>query len=554
MFRNNKILRDDPVEIGDLILTRSDKFYFLEFAEYTKNIFDSLRVKSKPSMIFYTESSENYVILDYSVASNEDKMFVNAFFTKMNVGDAFTVSKGNYVDDTNEVEADVSGSFTFNKFADNMVFAKVVSTTDKDANVNVYSATYFISTPQLSKATSLQSSSDTKIQALVSSNPKTTAKPIVYLGVQPGDLLEILWPDSVNNNKKYRVVDAAVINDKEVIYLDSSDIVYESLLGKPVIVNLYQYSKKEVSSLTDLSSDTTLGCCINSELNVALPFHTANQCTYRGSGFAFKTGLCSDTTINLNAAITNTTTVATSSITENAQEISYNNLQALQYSLPVGTLDNLTAFLKKKTITSESDFNIREGFFTSTVENDNLVPIEKYFMTNNYKYTVPAIVNGYAQTNLTQAIIPGSILETVPGITLELVNIRTESNLYRLLNISYEAVITDTDVVLRTFEGNRTNNYKLSLNKNILTTVYESSLVDDYGEVLQFSVSKQNPKAVTDFGALGYGYVKIGRYHIFTPVSDTITPLYLITNRGKVSSYSIEGITIPTVLPNYAII
>lgn len=554
MFRNNKILRDDPIEFGDLILTRSDKFYFLEFAEYTKNIFNSLRAKSKPSMIFYTESSVNYVILDYSVASDEDKMFVETFFTKMNVGDAFTVTKGKYVDDVNEVEADLSGSFTFKKISDNMVFAQVVSTTNKDANVNQYGSEYFISTPQLSKASSLQESDDTKIQALLSSNPKSTAKPIFYLGVQPGDILEILHPDSINNNKRYTVVDAAILNDKEVIYLNSNEIVYESLIGKPVIINLYQYTKKSVSDLSALSSDTTLGCCINSELNVALPFHTKNQCTYRGEGFAFKTGSCSDTTIDLNSAITNTTTVAASTVTQNADTIIANNIAALQSGVNYGNIENLTAFLKKKTVSNDIPEFTRSEFFSSSIPTELTIPIQKYFDRVGYLPNIPVITDGNTQTNMTEAVIPGSILDTVPGITADLVTVRTESNVYRLLNISFEAVITDTDVVVRTFEGNKYNNYKLNLNKNILTTIYETSMVDDYGEVLQFTTSKDTMEVVTDFGALGYGYVKIGRYHIFTPVSDTLTPLYLITNRGKVSSYSINGITIPTVLPAYSII
>jgi hypothetical protein len=474
----------------------------------------------------------------------------------MNTGEAFTVSKGKYVDDTIEVDADLSGSFTFKKIADNMVFAQVVSVTNKDSGINQYTAENFISTPQLSKSSDLQESEDTKIQALVSWNPKSTAKPVFYLGAQPGDLLEIYCPGSINDGKRFMINDAAVLNDKEVFYLDTNSITTESLMGKPAIVNLYQYSKTSVSTLTNLSEDTGLGCCINSESNVSLPFHTYNQCLYRGNGFVFKSGSCSDTTIDLNASITNTPTVAASVTTENAQAIAQNSFQSLQNTINYGSasqLENLTAFLKKKTVTSELPFTFNSQFFSSIPSEYSPPSIEKFFSGRSVKYTVPVITNAN-QTNITQAIIPGSILEEVPGITLGLVNIRTESNIYRLLNISFEAVISDTDVVVRTFEGNRYNNYNLCLSKNILTTIYESSITEDDGEVLQFSVSDENLKVVTDFGSLGYGYIKIGRYHIFTPISDNPIPLYLITNRGKVSSYSINCITIPTVLPDYTII
>lgn len=557
MFRNNKFLRNDPIEINDLVLTRSDTFYFLEFAQYTKDLFDSLRIKSKPSVIFYTENSTDCVILDYSLASSEDKLFIQAFFNKMIIGDAFSLTKGDYIDSTNEVEADLSASLTFKRITENLVFAEIVSVTNKDSDVNQYFGNYFIGTPQLTKETDLETSNKTGIQALVSLNPQNTAKPILALGYQPGDVIEILCTSSVNNNKKFKIINAGIINDKEVLYLETDSIISESLVGIPVIVNLYQLSNIEISDISVIAADqVSLGCCLNSSDNISLPFQTQKQCLLRGSPFVWKRGSCSETTTNLTSSIA--TNVTTNSIQADiTQEVFDKNILLLKQSLNVTDYEQLSSFFKKKIIANPSNLytgNVFSEYFSATNSKEILDPFEQFFDTNVIKFSVPVIVQNNVQTKATQAILPGSVFNSIPGITQDLISVQTDSNIYKLLNISFEAIITDTDIKLRTFDGNKFTKTELNLSKNILTTIYETNLTDDDGERLLFSASQDSLEPVVDFGPLGYGYIQIGRYHIFTPLSDDIQPLYLITNRDKQSVYSIQGVVVPTFFPTYPII
>jgi hypothetical protein len=554
MFRNNKVLRNDPIEINDLVLTRSDTFYFCEFAQYTKDLFDSLRVKSKPSVIFYTESSTDCVVLDYSLASAEDKLFLEAFFVNMGVGEAFSLTNGNYVDDTNSVDADVSSSLTFKKIAENLVFAEVVSTTNKDTNVDQYSADFFIGTPQLTKAGSLEQSEKTKIQALVSLNPKSTAKPILFLGYQPGDVIEILCPTSVNNNKKFNVIDAGVINDKEVLYLETDSITTESLIGKPVIINLYQRSSVEISDVSQLSSDqTTLGCCVEAANNIALPYQTQKQCALRGSSFVWTAGSCSTTNTNLVSTISTNITTTTAQ-EQAAQEVFDKNILLLKNSVNDVAYDSLSSFFKKKIIDNPDALyneNVFSEYFSVTDPTDIVDPFQMFFNDNVIKYSVPVVVDSNTQLKATQAILPGSVFNSIPGVTQDLVTVQTDTNIYKLLNISFEAIITDTDIKVRSFEGNVFSKTEINLSKNILTTLYETNTTGDDTERLLFSESEDSFIPVTDFGKLGYGYIQIGRYHIFTPLVDDIKPLYLISNKNKSSSYSIQGVYAPTFLPGF---
>lgn len=551
---NNYTIRTKPVEENDLVLARTDSFYFLELVEYAKDLFDSTKIRSKPSIIFYTENSTNKVILDYSLANDEDKLFLKAFFAKMGVDETFNIINGQYLDDTVSIDADVSSVLKFKKYSEDLVFAEVTSTTNKDTNVDQYILNYFINTPQLTKAASLQASPDTKIKALVSRNPKYTAKPLVYLGYQPGDIIEIICPTSLNNTKKFTVSDAGFINDKEVIYLENAnDMIEESLIGKMVIINLYLYSKISSTDIGSLNQNNDLGCAIDSANEIRLPYQTQKQASLRGEQYAWVAGSCTNTTINLNGSVTTSLTSVDSAYAIKAQEIYDANLALLKNSINVTENDALTAFFKKKTITNSSNLingTIDTEIFSASPPTNYTDPFEQFFEENIIKYSVPAILDSKVKLQATQAFIPASALQDL-GITgNNFVQIQTDTNIYRLLNISYEAVITDTDIRIRTFDGNLlSENIKLS--KNIITTIYETNTTGIETERLIFSSTENELTQVLDFGQYGYGYVQLGRYHMLTPLKDELSPLYLFTTTGKRCGSYINGAYYPAVISNY---
>lgn len=562
MFRNNKVIRTRPVEQSDLVLARTDTFYFLEFVEYTKDIFDSTKIRSKPTVIFYTEDAVNKVIIDYTLASGEDRLFLRAFFARMAVDEAFSLTNGQYLDDTISVDADVSSSLKFKKFTEDLVFAEVVSTTSKDSSLDQYVSNYFINTPQLTKAGTLQESTDTKIKALVSRNPKYTSKPLLFLGYQPGDVIEILCPESQNNTKKFIVEDAAFLNDKEVIYLEqATNMVTENLTGKMGIVNLYVPSKVNINTVSEIDNSTDLGCAIDSANSISLPYQTKKQATLRGEQYVWIKGTCSDSTINLNGAVTNSLTSVDSVYAAQAQEIFDTNVAYLKNGLNINESDALTAFFKKKTITDSTsnlvNGTLSEEVFSASIPPDPGLfkdPFEQFLDENILKYSVPVVLDSKVKSKATQAFLPGSIFQDIQGISMnDIIAVQTErTNIYKLLNISYEAVITDKDIRLRTMDGVPLNKTNIKVNKNIITTIYETSLIPNERERLVFSSSPDKLVQVLDFGQYGYGYVQLGRYHLFTPIRDPVSPLYLFTNNKKTSTCYIDGIAVPALLQDYS--
>jgi len=272
-------------------LARSDTFYYLEFINYDKELFKTAsNLTSKPTLIFYTESATNKVIFDYTLANATDKKYINSFFANMTSGgETFSMIKGDYLD-VAELSADLSCTVTFASYSDYKAFANVVSVTETNPASDVYLGDYFTGTPQLSKTGSLGYTASTVNYALVSVNPNTS-KPLTYMGVAVGDVVEVVNSSSTNNHSLFEITEITTINNKEVLKINS---IYgipptiESLIGSPSTLNVYV--KGTTTSTAGLTGD--LGCCYNSAGN-KISNNTEYQCSIR-SGYTFTTDSCSD--------------------------------------------------------------------------------------------------------------------------------------------------------------------------------------------------------------------------------------------------------------------
>jgi len=275
--RNNK-LSSKKSEANNFYTThtlvRSEVFYYLKFTNYDRELFNSgSRLKSKPTLIFYTKNSTDKVVLDYSFVSETDRKYLSSFFTNMNTGDVFTVTNGSYIDDTREVEADVSCSLTFNSYNNDKIVATVTSITNKNTAIDIYEANFFVGIPQLSKTGSLGDNISTENMALVSVTNKTKNK-LETLGLIPGDYVEVINPNSANDKKVYKVLEYSVLNDREIIKIEGTPLV-ESLIGSPTLVNVY------IKGLSILPQSLVgdLGCCYKDD--VFIKNNTEYQCSVR---------------------------------------------------------------------------------------------------------------------------------------------------------------------------------------------------------------------------------------------------------------------------------
>lgn len=372
-FRNNKSSNKPgtlTVKGIPYTLVRSEIFYYLKFVDYDKSVFkNASSLTSKPTIIFYTEDSTNKAVIDYSLANETDKKYLNSFFVNMTRLNTFTMNSAEYLNKS-ELSANLNATYTFVDYKDDKIFATVNSVTTLNSAIDVYFADYFIETPQISKSGDL-GSFGAKKYALVNMNPASNTN-LNSLGLLQGDFLELINPDSVNDLIKFRVNDLKIINDTEVLQLtpyNEKIPVEESIVGSSTLLNLYI---KGIPTSTEETSDE-LGCCSDLSGLFPIPNQTKKQCSARFKNSLFKPGLCAQSTPNINSTpnpntIVNTTTNSTLQETK-IYYVSVVEYDSISRTSPVLTRQNITTSSTKAivlkdiqgTIISSGSLQIQRG-------------------------------------------------------------------------------------------------------------------------------------------------------------------------------------------------
>lgn len=282
----------------NLVLVRSEVLYYLKFINYDKDLFkSSSKLTSKPSITVYTEDSQKKVIIDYTLANETDKKYIKSFFANMTQIDTFTLTNGDYID-VSESEADISSSLTFTDYKENKIFALVNSITNENTAIEVYNGEYFTQTPQLTKSGSLGSSAFTENYSLALLNP-SISKNFTSMGVIVGDVIEILYENSKNHGIKYEVEEITHINEKQILKLKKyKNYVLpfeESLIGKPVVLNVYINNFEKVTDLPEINN-SVIGCCYNTDKSVIISNQTEYQCKVRNTEYTFTNKDCDSIT------------------------------------------------------------------------------------------------------------------------------------------------------------------------------------------------------------------------------------------------------------------
>lgn len=279
-----------------LVLVRSEVLYYLKFINYDKDLFASgSKLTSKPTITVYTDNSQKKVIIDYTLANETDKKYIKSFFANMTQIDTFSVSQGDYID-VSEVKADVSCSLTYVDYKEDKIFALVNSITNENTAIEVYAGDYFTQTPQLSKSGSLGNSIQTENYSLILLNPNTNNN-FNYMGITVGDVIETIYENSKNHGVKYEVEDIINVNQKQTLKLKKYNNyglpLEESLLGKPVILNVYVTNVNKDKQLPLINNAVT-GCCYNLVDSIKLENQTEYQCKSRQRQYTFTTSNCNE--------------------------------------------------------------------------------------------------------------------------------------------------------------------------------------------------------------------------------------------------------------------
>jgi hypothetical protein len=280
-------------ELDQYIQIRSGVHHYLQITDNETQLFNSNGpLESKPNLVFYTEGADTKVMLDYSNASDKDKKYLQILFKNFNDFSGLTFSNAAYLDEKNNIDTTFNLDLYFRQFKDNILFAKTTTSISSNYLQKVFEGDYFISTPTISYTENWSNITNTTNSLLVSVNPKSTNN--LYGGyLQAGDLIEIINPNSLNNNKRYEILQTDTVNNKQVIKFKTK-AVNESLIGSPTIINVYAKTKRKERSSSTLNQKV-VGCCYSYTEKKYYPDATEYECDVRTNGqYEFFAAKCTE--------------------------------------------------------------------------------------------------------------------------------------------------------------------------------------------------------------------------------------------------------------------
>jgi hypothetical protein len=262
----NSILSQNPITEDSYVLVRSDVFLFLQLTNNEKDIFDSgTKTDSKPNVVFYQEDSDTKAILDYTVASDKDKSYLDVLFKGLNEFSGLSLTNASYLDERNSIDTSLNASLQFREFKNNMLFTKVLSPVSSGNLNKVFDGIYFLDTPQITTDASWSTVQGSVNSLLICTNPKTTTN-FNNFSINTGDLVEIVNPNSANNTIKYEVLEYTTLNNKQIIKLKTLGIE-ENLIGSSTVLNFYAKAIGTDVTVSSTLDNGILGCCYDSIQN-----------------------------------------------------------------------------------------------------------------------------------------------------------------------------------------------------------------------------------------------------------------------------------------------
>lgn len=247
-------------------LVASDVYFGIKFLK--KETFSEKTkrgILTTPTFFYY--DNQQKVIIDYSNSKNQDDLsYIFSFFSEMQNGITFAVTDANFVQDSINVNANLSGTYQFSSIENSkLIKANVVSVNNIQTKKDNYSFNFFTKTPQLSRGGVL---SEKQQKSNIIKNTLTTGLySFKRMGINVGDYIDFSGT-LTNPKRKYKVIDSYIDNDGfETLQVDYS-LEDEDLVGESVILNVY--FEGETEDEVDLSKKTYGSCrfegiCFNAQ-------------------------------------------------------------------------------------------------------------------------------------------------------------------------------------------------------------------------------------------------------------------------------------------------
>lgn len=263
------------------IITRSGIFSGLSFKlNKEKDIRKSNYLSSVPNISFSFDYTK--AIFDYSESKNEsDKSLVKAIFSLMKPGTNFSVSQCSFLIEDDATAADLSGTYNFVKYYNNIVVAEPVSVTNLNSRITIYQNKYFKSIPQIGTSSNPK---DGFLRYTIT-NSLLSEKNISFInfGIYPNDIIKI--SGTLYNDKIFKVLSIIKNSDGSETLIVENEVKDEVSFGNPIIVDLVQSGPFHLN-ISEKAIDNVVGSCsmtLKDGSIVCYSHHNENQCSIRAA-------------------------------------------------------------------------------------------------------------------------------------------------------------------------------------------------------------------------------------------------------------------------------
>lgn len=302
-------------EDAELVPARSNVLYGIETKKVNQQKNTTKReIKVVPNITFYTNFTKMF--LDFSdYMNNQDRLDVKNFFDLLQSGSQFSLLNSMWNNKSiDPATYDLSGTYTFRKIADNIIFADVVSIESYSTSIARYDKEYFLELPLVEFTTAIDKGKLEVKSYIFNHLGKNSKNSFSYLGVRVGDYVQLQ-----TKTEKHQILEIMGDNEGKETIVVSGDLGDSSYIGSPTLVTVHQKNinkiqlnfDNEKTGKCEIFQDGVLIECIDSHtlLQSKLREDSFNKITSVFSEGEFCTQVVSEATQQLNEqTIANLTT------------------------------------------------------------------------------------------------------------------------------------------------------------------------------------------------------------------------------------------------------
>jgi hypothetical protein len=262
---------------SNLVTARVSLFYGLEYKKSLTNKVSTVSgLVATPNIIFNSgETGAFFDFSDWKNTSSTENEFIK-FWKNVPIGASFTVSNAELYNEKNNKKYDLSGTYTLTEIENLIIISSVVSITNKDQNISLYSKKQFNQTP-IFEFTSTPVSSDSTSTFIINTFGQNTKTSFTYMGASVGDYILLQGEES-----SYEIEEITIDSEGKEIIKIKGELPEENRVGIKTLVQLKIKVAPNVASSDINVNDTTIGSCTVGD--ICYNNQTKSQCLLRVSG------------------------------------------------------------------------------------------------------------------------------------------------------------------------------------------------------------------------------------------------------------------------------